>query len=87
MKEEPTVKPTFNSRLVDSLDQLNKILAVIFAILTVYRFLEMVDDSFVTALFEACTVLVVGVLTCGYIALMINIKDLLQDLVDKKSKE
>ncbi len=70
----------FNVRLVESLDLLNHILAGIFAILAVVRFVDIVGDSILGAFLEAMTVVGVGVLTCGYIALMLNINRLLQDI-------
>lgn len=75
----------FNTKIVESLDFLNKVLAGIFVFLSVYRFIEMVGDSAASALFELFTILGLGILTCGYIALMINIKDLLQRILDKQN--
>lgn len=74
----------FNIRLVESLDVLNHVLAVIFTVMAAYRFFDIVGDNFFAALFESLTVLGLGILTCGYIALMIHIKDLLQRILDKQ---
>lgn len=76
----------FNTRLVESLDFLNKVLAVIFSLMAMVRFFELAGDNFLGALFESLTVVGVGVLTCGYIALMLNINNLLQDIRDKGNK-
>lgn len=76
----------FNSKLVDSLDLLNHALAAIFVGLAIFRFTDIVGDNFVGAILETLTVLGVGVLTCGYIALMININNTLESIKDKLGK-
>jgi|SanBayMetagenome_1026888.scaffolds.fasta_scaffold11192_1 hypothetical protein len=76
----------FNSKLVESLDLLNHILAVIFVGLAIFRFTDIVVDNFVGAILETLTVLGVGVLTCGYIALMININNTLESIKAKLGK-
>lgn len=73
----------FNSKLVDSLDHLNKILAAIFLVMAAWRFIEMVGDSPVSAVFEVVSIIGIGVLTCGYIALMLNIRETLQSIANK----
>lgn len=70
----------FNTKLVEYLDLLNHILAVIFLFMAVFRFIDLVSVNFLGAIFETLTVVGVGVLTCGYIALMININNVLQDI-------
>ncbi len=69
-----------NTKLVESLDLLNHVLAFIFVALSIYRFFDIVGDNFFGALLESITVLGVGILTCGYIALMININNLLVEI-------
>ena len=76
----------FNTRLVESLDFLNKCLAVIFSVMAVIRFFELVGDNFLGALFETLTVVGVGILTCGYIALMLNVNNLLTEIRDTAKK-
>lgn len=76
----------FNTKLVESLDLLNHILAVIFVGLAIFRFTDIVGDNFVGAILETLTVLGVGVLTCGYIALMININNTLESIKAKLEK-
>ena len=73
----------FNNRLVESLDFLNKVLAVIFAIMAVIKFVDTVGDSLLGGIFETLTVVGVGILTCGYIALMLNINRLLEEIRSK----
>lgn len=74
----------FNNRLVESLDFLNKVLAVIFAIMAVIKFVDTVGDSLLGGIFETLTVVGVGILTCGYIALMLNINRLLEEIRSKQ---
>jgi hypothetical protein len=73
----------FNTKLVEYLDLLNHFLAVVFVLMSLFRFVDTVGISFFGALFEALSVLCIGVLTCGYIAIMININNLLQDIKSK----
>ena len=75
----------FNFKLVESLDYLNKFLALVFIVLAIVRFFDMVDYSFTSAIFEALAVVAVGILTCGYISLMLNINNNLQKLVKDRS--
>lgn len=76
----------FNTKLVEYLDHFNHGLAFIFVILGIFRFIELAGDNILTALFELLTMLGVGVLTCGYIALMININNLLTQIRDGGKK-
>lgn len=76
----------FNTKLVESLDFLNKVLAVIFTIMAAVRFFELIGDNFLGAIFETLTVVGIGVLTCGYIALMLNMNNLLQEIRDGRNK-
>jgi hypothetical protein len=65
----------FNIFIVESLDLLNKILAGIFLSLSVFKFIDLMSENFIGALFESVTIIGAGILTCGYIALMININN------------
>jgi len=73
----------FNTKLVDSLDVLNKVLAVIFMLMAAAKFVEIVPDNFLGAVFESLAVIGIGVLTCGYIAVMININTNIETLMNK----
>lgn len=73
----------FNTKLVESLDILNKVLAVIFFILALVRFKDTISYGIVGAFLETLTVVGVGVLTCGYLALMLNINQTLEKIKDK----
>lgn len=73
----------FNTKLVESLDFLNKIIALIFVILAVYKLYDLLGDGIINALFESLTILGAGVLTCGYIALMLNINNLLTEINER----
>lgn len=74
---------SFNTKLVESLDFLNKVLAVIFVIMSVVKFVDMAGESILGAVYETLTVIGIGILTCGYIALMLNINRLLEKLARK----
>lgn len=76
----------FNTKLVESLDFLNKIIALIFVVLAAYKFWDLVNDSIINALFESLTIMGAGILTCGYIALMLNINNLLTE-INQQRKE
>lgn len=73
----------FNTKVVEYLDMLNHLLAIIFILMAVFRFVDTVSVSFFGALFETLSVLCLGILTCGYIALMININNNLQYIKSK----
>lgn len=75
----------FNSRLVESLDVLNHILAGFFVAFSLFKFIDTVNDNFLVAVFDSLSVIGVGILTCGYIALMININNLLSEIRNKMS--
>lgn len=75
----------FNTRLVESLDILNKFLAVIFTILAIVRFKDTLSYGLVGSILETLTVVGVGVLTCGYLALMLNINKTLEEIRDKNN--
>ena len=73
----------FNNRVVDSLDLINRILAGFFVVVAVLAFIEVAGESFVGGLLAFVTAITTGIITCGYIALMLNINDNLQVLRDK----
>lgn len=73
----------FNTWLVESLDLLNKILAGIFLALGTFKFIDTVADNLIGAVFESLTIVGVGILTCGYIALMININNNVEAIRNK----
>lgn len=71
----------FNSKIVESLDFLNKLLAGIFIGLAMIKFFDLLlDYQFIPAIFESLTILGLGILTCGYIALMINMNNNLEEI-------
>lgn len=76
----------FNTQIVESLDFLNKVLVGIFAFLAIFKFIDLISDNFFGAFFECLTIIGVGILTCGYIALMININNNLESLRNKLEK-
>lgn len=76
----------FNTTIVESLDFLNKVLAGIFVFLAAFKFFDLIADNFLGAVFECLTIVGVGILTCGYIALMININNNVQDIRNKLEK-
>ena len=64
----------FNTTLVEYLDVLNKVIAGVFIGVAILKFIDLSSEyNFLAAVLESVSVLGVGVLTCGYIALMINI--------------
>jgi hypothetical protein len=76
---------SFNGFLVEYLDKLNKIMAFVFAAIAGATFFGgLVFNSFFSAIASTCGVIVMGVLTCGITALLININNNLQKLVDKQ---
>lgn len=76
----------FNSKIVESLDFLNKVLAGIFVFLAIFKLLDLVTENFLGAIFECLTIIGVGILTCGYIALMININNNVETIRNKLEK-
>lgn len=73
----------FNTRIVDSLDVINKVLAGFFVAVAILAFIEVAGDSIIGGLLAFLTAITTGIITCGYIALMLNINDNLQVLRDK----
>ena len=76
----------FNIQIVESLDFLNKVLAGIFVFLAIFKFVDLIEDNFLGAVFEFLTIVGVGILTCGYIALMININKNVEAIRNKLEK-
>ena len=76
----------FNNKIVESLDFLNKVLAGIFVFLAIFKLLDLVTENFLGAVFECLTIIGVGILTCGYIALMININNNIESIRNKLEK-
>jgi hypothetical protein len=76
----------FNTQIVESLDFLNKVLAGIFVFLAIFKFVDLIGDNFLGAVFESLTIVGVGILTCGYIALMININNNVEAIRNKLEK-
>lgn len=78
---------TFNSKLVEYLDVLNKFLAGVFAAVALFKCIDLLlDFNFLGAIFETLSVVGLGVLTCGYIALMLNISNTLTEIRDRLKK-
>ena len=76
----------FNTKLVGSLDVLNKILAFIFVILAIVRFNDTVSGDLLGSIFETLSVIGVGILSTGYIALMLNINQVLGEIRDQRKQ-
>lgn len=77
----------FNSKLVEYLDVLNKFLAGIFVALASFKFFDSIlAYNFLGAIFETLSIVGLGVLTCGYIALMLNISNTLCEIRDRLKK-
>jgi len=64
---------SFNRKIVESLDLLNKILAAIFFVMAITTLYGEMFDNFTTAVISALGILVVGIVTCGYTAILINV--------------
>ncbi len=77
----------FNTRLVEVLDYLNKFLALVFLSMAAFRFWDMVGDNPVAAVFETLAVVAAGILTCGYLALMLNINRNIETLSQAKQND
>jgi hypothetical protein len=73
----------FNRRLVESLDVINKILAGFFLAVAVLALIEVASESIVGGLLAFLTAITTGIITCGYIALMININKNVQAMRDR----
>jgi|688.fasta_scaffold705622_3 hypothetical protein len=73
----------FNKRLVESLDVINKILAGFFLAVAVLALIEVAGESVIGGLLAFLTAITTGIITCGYIALMININKNVQAMRDK----
>ena len=64
---------SFNRKIVESLDVLNKILAAIFVTMAATSLYSEMFDNFSMAVVSALGVIVVGIVTCGYTAILINV--------------
>jgi hypothetical protein len=73
----------FNRRLVESLDVINKILAGFFLAVAVLALIEVAGESVIGGLLAFLTAITTGIITCGYIALMININKNVQAMRDR----
>ena len=73
----------FYKRLVESLDVINKILAGFFLAVAVLALIEVAGESVIGGLLAFLTAITTGIITCGYIALMININKNVQAMRDK----
>jgi hypothetical protein len=77
----------FNTKLVDSLDFLNKVLAGIFIFLAGFKLIDLITENVLGAVFESLTIIGVGILTCGYIALMLNINTNVEEIRNKMGRK
>lgn len=75
----------FNAKVVESLDYLNKFLAGLFVALSLLKFFDLGREDLLGAIVESTTIFGVGILTCGYIAVMININNNLAAIREKLS--
>lgn len=73
----------FNKTLIEYLDRLNHVLAVVFALLMLTRFFELVGTDIIGAFLESLSVLGVGIMTCGFIALLCSINQTLNEISSK----
>ena len=73
----------FNHRVVESLDYLNKVLAGIFISLAVFKFFDMVLDNLLGAFIESLTMIGVGIMTCGFLSLLILIDSKLSKILER----
>lgn len=77
----------FNGKLVEYLDVLNKFLAGVFGAVAVFKCIDLLlEYNIIGAFFETLSIVGLGVLTCGYIALMLNIANTLTDIRDRLRK-
>lgn len=70
----------FNVKLVEYLEVVNIALATTFSCLSVVRFIEIAPDDLIGAFLEFVSVVGVGILTCGFIAVLCNINDTLSEI-------
>jgi len=75
---------SFNRQIVDSLDVLNKVLAGIFIVIAIGTFITTVlEGQLIGAILSTMMVIGVGIVTCGYTALLLNINNNIQSVRDK----
>jgi uncharacterized protein (DUF697 family) len=74
---------SFNRKIVESLDLLNKVLALIFVVMAGITLVGEMFDNFLPAVMSALGILVVGIVTCGYTAILINVNQNIQAMRDK----
>jgi hypothetical protein len=70
----------FNATLVEYLERVNIVLAITFSFLSVVRFIEIFPEDQIGAFLEFFSVVGVGILTCGFIAVLCNINDSLSEI-------
>lgn len=73
----------FNRKIVESLDLLNKLLALLFVTMAGITFFGEMFENFVPALVSAIGILIVGIVTCGYTAILINVNQNIEAMRDK----
>lgn len=74
---------SFNRKIVESLDVLNKLLALLFVTMAGITFFGEMFENFVPALVSAIGILIVGIVTCGYTAILINVNQNIEAMRDK----
>lgn len=74
---------SFNRKIVESLDVLNKLLALLFGTMAGFTFFGEMFDNIVTALVSALGILIVGIVTCGYTAILINVNQNIEAMRQK----
>jgi ABC-type uncharacterized transport system permease subunit len=74
---------SFNRKIVESLDVLNKLLALIFVVMAGITFFGEMFDNFLPAVMSALGILIVGIVTCGYTAILINVNQNIEAMRDK----
>jgi hypothetical protein len=84
MNEIENMNRSFNRQIVDSLDVLNKVLAGIFIVIAIGTFITTVlEGQLIGAILSTMMVIGVGIVTCGYTALLLNINNNIQSVRDK----
>ena len=84
MNEIENMNRSFNRQIVDSLDVLNKVLAGIFIVIAIGTFITTVlEGQLIGAILSTIMVIGVGIVTCGYTALLLNINNNIQSVRDK----
>ena len=84
MNEIENMNRSFNRQIVDSLDVLNKVLAGIFIVIAIGTFITTVlEGQLIGAILSTMMVIGVGIVTCGYTALLLNINNNIQSVRDQ----